>query len=464
MARMTRGRLFKRGKQGRFYLQYYVNGKEFKVALRDENGNPITKEDKAKKAADMILAPLRYKNEAQRLQAVVNELSSTEEKAASADRDLKNQTATIENGWKVFCKSAGCSDCIRRYSALEKPPARTRAYVAFCYYADFKQWMYEKHPEILLLSEVTEDIASEYFDFQREHSTECTANAKIATMKTMFRTLIEDERISIIRDPFKRIRPLQHHPNSKKPLTVEQIAKLIQTATGEIRVLIALGYFTGLRLGDCCTLQWREVDLIRGVIERIPNKMRDRVKDPEQVKVKVGISRALMRFLLELPGDRTGFVLPECAKYYDAKHASNFNRILNPLFHACGIETIRPGTGKGTGKHAVVEIGFHSLRYSYISHNAEAGTPAAIIQRNAGHSNPAMTEHYTKISDAAAVKYAAALQLPENIFDEQTEIIDVTPDQISTEDPERTKFRQLADSLSLDQIKAILANIPEAQK
>lgn len=31
MARTTRGRLYKRGKQGRYYLQYYVNGKEFKA-------------------------------------------------------------------------------------------------------------------------------------------------------------------------------------------------------------------------------------------------------------------------------------------------------------------------------------------------------------------------------------------------------------------------------------------------
>ena len=203
---------------------------------------------------------------------------------------------------------------------MDGPPARTYAYLTYRYYVDFQQWMKEKHPDIVLLSEVTEDIAIEYFDFQREHSTEFTANTKLSALKTIFKTLIDEERICVPRDPFKRIRPLKRHPNSKKPLTVEQIARLIQTATGELRVLVALGYFTGLRLGDCCTLQWREVDLIRGVIERIPNKMRDRVKDPEQVKVKVGISPFLMRLLLELPGERTGFVLPGLAKRYDFDH------------------------------------------------------------------------------------------------------------------------------------------------
>ena len=36
-----------------------------------------------------------------------------------------------------------------------------------------------------------------------------------------------------------------------------------------------------------------------------------------------------------------------------------------------------------------------------------------IIQRNAGHSSRMMTEHYLKISDAAARQYAEALTLPE---------------------------------------------------
>ena len=36
---------------------------------------------------------------------------------------------------------------------------------------------------------------------------------------------------------------------------------------------------------------------------------------------------------------------------------------------------------------------------------------APILQKNTGHSNPEMTEHYTKISDAAAVRYAKMLHL-----------------------------------------------------
>ena len=115
--------------------------------------------------------------------------------------------------------------------------------------------------------------------------------------------------------------------------------------------------------------------------------------------------------------------------------------------------TTDPETGENikTGCRAVVEVGFHSLRYSYISHNAEAGTPAAVIQRNAGHANPAMTEHYTKISDRAAVKYAAALQLPGN-----------DDNEAAPSEPERNTFRALADTLPIETIKQILKQIKEA--
>lgn len=458
MARFTRGRLYKRGKQGRYYLQYYVNGKEFKAVLRDENGEPITTEAKAKKAAELILAPIRYRNDAQRLQAIVNELSTVEDKADAADADLKNKTATLANGWKAYTRSPSCPDCCSRYSTVERPTKLTRAYERNNNYFRFVAWIGAKYPTALLFSDVTEDIASEYYEHLKSSHSACSVNSNIADLKRIFATLMADEKITMKRNPFGKIRPIPRHPNSKKPLTVEQIGRLIQTATGEMRVFVALGYFSGLRRSDCATLLWREVDLIRGVIERIPNKMRDRVRDPEQVKVKVGINPFLMNLLLDIPGDRSGYVLPGLAARYEAQQTYHIARKMNQLFQDCGIETHRAGTGKAFGTRPVVEIGFHSLRYSYISHNAEAGTPAAIIQRNAGHANPAMTESYVKISDAAAVKYATALRLPAPETD-TAEVIDVSPtEKIESEaaEPEREELRKLADSLTVEEIKEIL--------
>lgn len=253
-----------------------------------------------------------------------------------------------------------------------------------------------------------------------------TFNKYLQFFKCFFDTLLDDKKITGS-NPFKNIERLNAEYNSKKPLTIEQIAKLLERAEGDMRLLIALGYFTGLRFGDCCTLLWREVDLLRQVIERVPRKTVKTVRDKAQAIVKIGIAPFLQTLLSQIPADqRTGYVLPEFAEKYLSGAYSQLSRRVSKHFQQCGIETLRPGTGskdKITGKsrkqsvptaRAVVEIGFHSLRYSYISHNAEAGTPAAIIQRNAGHANPAMTEHYTRISDEAAVRYASVLRLPDD--------------------------------------------------
>ena len=159
--------------------------------------------------------------------------------------------------------------------------------------------------------------------------------------------------------------------------------------------------------------------------------------------------------------DRQGYVLPVFAEEYLEGKNAKINRLVLSHFEACGIHTVKAGTGTreirdDSGKivrravRAVVEYGFHSLRYSYISHNAEIGTPAAVIQKNAGHANPAMTEHYTRISDRAAVQYANAMKLP---MPEESAVIDA---EVIPEDPERAELRRMADSLPIEKVREIL--------
>jgi integrase len=93
---------------------------------------------------------------------------------------------------------------------------------------------------------------------------------------------------------------------------------------------LLLGGATGLRLGDCCTLKWNEVDFDRRQIRRIPNKLRHR------------------------------------------------------------------------GNATPIKVGFHSLRHTYVSLQAERGIPQSTVQAIVGHGSPAMTVHYTHITDKAA--------------------------------------------------------------
>jgi hypothetical protein len=75
---------------------------------------------------------------------------------------------------------------------------------------------------------------------------------------------------------------------------------------------------------------------------------------------------------------------------------------------ACGITTHKPGTGK-KGKRAIIEVGFHSLRHTFVSLCRASNAPLSVVESIVGHSNPSMTRHYTHVGELAAGRAVAAL-------------------------------------------------------
>ena len=447
MAKKTTGKLYKAGTRGFWYIRYQFEGKDTRIRLLDPDGKPITREKEAQAAANRLLARIHETNKAEQLRTLKNDLQDAEQAAADAVHEAVRQGVV----------HAFPADAIPRHTTA----ANYRSY-----YDRFSGWINEHSPAARLLSDVNPEIAAAFMEQIRQEGAPGTFNKYLQFFNCFFQTLANAGKITS-ENPFRDIDRAAPEYNSKKPLTVEQIALLIDRAAGDMRLLVALGYFTGLRLGDCCTLQWREIDLLRGVIERIPRKTAHTVKDKAQAAVKIGIPPYLFQMLAAVPEpERVGYLLPQFAEKYLNGGGQQITKQILKHFHDCGIETHRAGTGVKTttdpktgntvksGCRAVVEVGFHSLRYSYISHNAEAGTPAAVIQRNAGHASPAMTEHYTKISDRAAVKYAAALQLP--IADAE----EVAP--AAGDAPERAALRRLADTLPIEEVREILNHIRRA--
>ena len=113
--------------------------------------------------------------------------------------------------------------------------------------------------------------------------------------------------------------------------------------------------------------------------------------------------------------------MPEIASTYRHDPSALTKRIQGHM-EACGVRTQVEGTGfvkvkgengketwKHTGKRAVVEVGFHSLRHTFVSLCREAGAPLAVVEAIVGHSNPAMTRHYTHTGEAAARSAIALL-------------------------------------------------------
>ena len=433
--------------------------------MRDEHGEPITKVETARIAADRILAPLRFRDEAQKRRTLVNELATLERKAEAAAADLKNRTATLSKAWEIYLKSPSCPDSLLRYGL--EPPANSRAYIAKMYYRMFVNWMRDHHPEITLLSEVREETALDYFASlkQKHGDSGYVINIKIQVVKRMYSVLLEDGRITMKQNPFHRLKSVRNTQVSKEALTLDEVKRLIDAAEDpELRLLVIIGFCTGLRRGDCCTLQWDEVDLDHRIISRLPNKMRNRVQNPESVRVRIGIPRILLDELSAIPPhERQGSVLPRLCEVYN-KDRARIAASIAALFKNAKIETVKPGSKSQQHPHGIVVKGFHSLRHTFVSLSAEAGAPQHVIQRIVGHGSPLMTMHYTHLGNADLLRSADSLpDLQTGIASDEVpkpgrkakgiRYSSVRSDQTKRE---RAELLALLEKLSPDQIREIL--------
>ncbi len=220
----------------------------------------------------------------------------------------------------------------------------------------------------------------------------------------MFRVLAR--KAGVTSNPWADISRKTENKQSRRELTVEELNTICNKATGELQALLILGIYTGLRLGDCCTLRWSEVDLVRGIILRVPNKTARR----KDIPVHIPIHPTLQAFLEQTPKRRrSGHVLSGYAKKYKDNDSDIAKELRRHFKETCGIQIYKEGTGPGTKKRAVVEVGFHSLRHSFVSLCRQSNAPLAVVEAIVGHSNPAMTRHYTHVGDGAAGQAVAAL-------------------------------------------------------
>jgi integrase len=383
------GYLFNRN--GTFYVQWRMNGKLFSKALRDEQGQAISTKRAAVEAQAKFMATFAVADETTALETIAAKLEGRKAEVARLD-EKQNPSTEIEKAWAEYLAAPNRPDSgaatLRQYQFQ---------------YAAFARWIQEKHPECVSLRDVTRSIAEDYAgNLNHGRFTASTQNKHLNLLTLVFRVLKDKGRI--ISNPWDGIQRKRIMSQGRRELTVEELRSVCQSAQGELRALLALGVYTGLRLGDCSTLRWCEVDLARGVIRRIPNKTARRNPKPVIVPVHPDL---LAMLAAPAPEQRAEYVLPEIAALY-LRRSDMVTDMVQRHFIACKITPHKPGTGKN-GKRAVVEVGFHSLRHTFVSLCRENNTPLAVVESIVGHSSPAMTRHYTHVGELAAGQAVAML-------------------------------------------------------
>ncbi len=436
MARKTEGRLFKRNRSKFYWADFTVDGKRFRSALRDANGARVTNKAVAQRLLEDIVNPLKLHNKAEQFRQLADTVKSFEQKTAEA-LDVSKPPLKIIDAWDTFINAANRPDSGDRTLSDYKG-----------YFKAFEKWVSSQPGEITYMRDINRETAGKYAAYLTSSGKSANTFNKHSGFMKMFYRVLEDQ-ARITENPFAKITRKKLKTESRRELTIEELYRVLNEREGDLALLLSLGTFTGLRLGDCCTLHWGEVDLVKRVIRRIPNKTASKNPKP----VLIGIPAPLYDLLIKIPRkQRKGFLLPKLANIYnDVNKRPNITRKIQAHFEACDIQTQKPGTGKNTKKRAVLQVGFHSLRHTYVSLHAEGGTPQAIIQGNVGHGSPAMTRHYTHIGEIAARNVAEVLELPFN-------------SNSQTVEPEREQLIEIIRTADIGKIKKVIKLLQDDTK
>ncbi len=379
-----KGRIYQRGKQGRYYLEYFLNGKRIQVTLKDAEGKAVTSREKAEVARDRELAPVLARDAAQRRQQAYNALQNAQE-AAMAVMAMTRRKLPLAETWTRFLADTTRPDS--GDATLKQYQFQWEAFV---------DWLGGKPDKPTLLADVTEEHANGYVQFLRgKNLSPGTINKHVRLCKLVFKILGPDEGVQS--NPFARIKSRRETQNHRCELSFDKLCEICDAAQGEMKALFFLGLYTGQRLGDCCLLSWEQVDLMRGTILITPRKTASRSGKP----ISIPIHPALKPILEATPeGNRSGHVLPELASLYE-KSRDNVTDRVQKVLKDCGVGIYQKGTGPGTGKRAVIQFGFHSLRHSTVSLLQAAGVPMAVVQEIVGHRTVAVTQRYTHVGEMA---------------------------------------------------------------
>lgn len=448
-----KGCLIRRGKI--YYACWYVGPRKFVKTT-----GQTTRED-AEKVLARFVAPLVSQDEAMTLEMVK---AGIEHAKTQASPEASRPPLLLTDAWRAYQEDA------------TRPDSGDRTLADYGrYFAAFLRWLPLHHPQVLSMGDVSGAVAQDYVQhLNSRRLSPCAFNKNVNALALVFRVL--GRHAGMGENPWASITRKRLTTQARRELTMEELTRVCSTARGEMRLLFALGIYTGMRLGDCATLRWSEVDLVRERIVRVPNKTARRNDKP----VSIPIHTVLRGMLGSVERSaRTEYVLPETAILYRTDNA-RLSKQIQAHFRANGIRTARPGTGRGEREHphealragstrkgraevplsrrAVLEVGFHSLRHTFVSLCREANAPLAVVESIVGHANPSMTRHYTHVSERAAG--AAVSLLPAVLGDPAPTHKPATPAAVVDTGTMREILRSMTAENWADKRDALLAMLP----
>ena len=355
-----------REKSGRWTMRVGINGKRYSRSTR------TTDREKAERMLQRFLAPF----------------------------GLGEHRLPLAEVWREYVKSPYRND-------LAKATLDSKRAV----WMHFARWMEENHLEVGDLAGVTADAIAEYLACVRAEVCATTYNNRVCVLREIFHVLAK--KAGLEDDPWEGVKLRPDDSHSRRELTMDELRRLLEAAkkvkvegegeqrncSSEWHKLILIGIYTGLRLGDCCRLDWSQINLAEEVIQLVPTKTKRHANGrPVTIPVHPALGAALLEREAKVEGGCgqncstvfAGPVLPGIAAMYRGARWQ-VSQQLKRIFKAANITTSVRIEGR---RNLTPEATFHSLRHTFVSFAANAGVSLHIVQSIVGHESTAMTRHY----------------------------------------------------------------------
>jgi len=393
----NKGTIYRRGWQ--WWVEYYISGKRIRESLETAS---LTEAIEKRK---LIVNPLIAGKEKDKLRAIQHRVGDAEREQVEA-QEKKDESEQDKKRIKV-------TDAWNRYVANRSRPQSGEMTLK-----DFSQrwgkfanwWEVNRRKKRPFMNDVVYSDANDFANFlEDENLSPNRYNKIVQTCRLVFNVLQKD--LSGLDNPFGETpkkgianKPQARETKGRRNLSEAELLDVCSNATGEMRVMFAAGLYTSLRFGDVATLRWEEINLTTNKIIREPNKTFARTGK----EVVIPIHPVLHEILNETPqSKRRDFVLPELAQIY-LKDRTKLSKMIQQHFKSCGIKTTR----ERVYKHSTCEVGFHSLRHSFITICAKKGVPMPIVQELCGHRSEVIQKVYLDLGDSET-QQAAVLAMPD---------------------------------------------------
>ena len=192
-------------------------------------------------------------------------------------------------------------------------------------------------------------------------------------------------------------------------LTEAQASALLKASVDDpYGVVVQIGYYTGMRLGEILGLKWSDLDwanrmisVSRAVVEHEHSGENVGALKTEGSERLVPMPEELVELLLPRRGLPSAFICPRPKQAKGPLNQYTFRARLDEIL-------FRAGLARQTGKKIVRDVTMHQLRHHYATACYRAGIPLTVAMQWLGHTDSRTTiAIYTDLKKAVFQKETA---------------------------------------------------------